>query len=338
MAVDTKQILQRNVPLVGLYVVAIVPIVLWVLFVVSGVQGGAKDSYRFWALQLKQKKTALENISKDIQKDPSSVYTPDHKKKFTNRNEELDKQYGDMIKLVGDRDNALEKWMPALGDVGPGKLPPAPEFQSRLNTAIDGLKKDYADIVIDPTSKTLLLVLDPVAEGTQKKIQKQYWILERVLTALKKGGTVTSSDTVPVRLLSQVEFGQIPQSQGQPGPGQTAKKDPVIPIPVKLILQMSFRDISKVVRELLAQDVVFRLKSLHTELLPFSITKPDLGVTVNADPKPLYEQTIYNATLGQGGVRPADEELVFPEPKLKVTIELEAMDFDMDVINPQPAK
>lgn len=339
MALDPKQVIQKNIVLVVCYVVAVVPVILWVLLVVNGVQGGATGSYKAVANQLRSKKNELEKMKKEIEADPALVFTPEHKKKFLERNEELNRQYDGMIKLVADRDNALEKWLNTLGDVPKDKPPGTNTMQTALNTAMDILRKDYKDIAEDSgPSKTSFLQLETVAEGQQKKLQKQYWILARLLEALKKGGTPSPADPVPVRLLSTVEFGQIQVASSAPGPGGAAPPKPLMTaIPVKIVATMTFRDIPKVCRELLAQDIVFRLKSLHTELLPFSIAKPDVGVMVNADPKPLYESTIYNATLANADKKPADEELWFPEPKLKVTIELDAIDLDMEAIIPPAA-
>ncbi|MEZ0228257.1 MAG: hypothetical protein ACAI25_06505, partial [Planctomycetota bacterium] len=77
MALDPKQLIQKNLPLVVCYVVAVVPIALWVVIVVNGVQGGAKDSYRAAANQLKQKKNELTKLENDIKQDPATVYTPE---------------------------------------------------------------------------------------------------------------------------------------------------------------------------------------------------------------------------------------------------------------------
>ncbi len=336
MALDPKQVIQKNIPLVVCYVVAIVPIVLWVVIVVNGVQGGGTGSYKAASNALRNKKSELSKIEGDIKADPSTVYTPEHKKKFEERNRELDAQYNSMIKLVQDRDNALEKWMPALGDLQKDKVPPTTQMQSVLNTAMDALRKDYKDIAEDPgPAHTSYLQLEMVADGQQKKLQKQYWILTKILEALKKGGTSSSTDTAPVRLLSTVEFP--PVSAWTPPGGPTPAAKPLMTaIPVKLTALMTFRDIPKVCRELLAQEVVFRLKAVHTEMFAFSIAKPEVAVMVNPDAKVLYESTIYNATLPSQDKMPSDEEQWFPEPKLKVTIELEAIDFDMEGIVPAP--
>jgi hypothetical protein len=317
MALDPKQVLQRNIPLVTCYVLALVPVILWVVVVVEGVEGGPKDSYKSVSMTLRSKKAALEGIAKNIQSDASQVYTPDHKK------------------LISDRDLALERWLPAVGELPKDKVPTANQFQTVLNTAVDGLKTTYGDIVVDSTNpaKPFFVALEPVADGTQKKIQKQFWICERILISLKKASTVTPSDATPIRLVSNIEFGT--SGQGNTPPGQA--KPLMAPIPAKITLTMTLKDLPKVLRELLAQDIVFRLKTLHTELLPFSFANPKLQLVVNPDPKPLYEQTIYNATPQSPADVPADLETVFPEPKLKVTIELEAIDFDMDAINPAPA-
>jgi len=338
MALDPKQILQRNIPLVVCYVLTVVPLVLWFVLVASGVEGGSKASYKAESAQLRAKKAQLETISKSITTDPSQVYTPDHLKKLIERNKEIEAQNNKMKDLLRERDTALEKWLPSVGDIGKDKLPPPTDFQSKLTTAIDGLKKEYVDIAIDPSpTKTSYIVFDLVVEGNQKKIQKQFWVVEKILKALKQGGTITPNDPVPVRLLAPIEFGPVVDTHPSGGTGTDKPKPLTAPIPVKLIAQMSMRDVSKVVRELLAQDIVFKLKSLHTELLPFGpITPKDLGSPINADPKPIYELTIYNGTLGLG-MNPVDDELIFPEPKLKVTIEIEAVDFDMNNIDPQPA-
>jgi hypothetical protein len=125
----------------------------------------------------------------------------------------------------------------------------------------------------------------------------------------------------------------------QPGAGGVVvpTKILLVPLPIKITVQASFRDLPKICRELLAQDIVFRLKSVHTELLPFGFANPKLQLIVNADPRPLYEQTIYNCTPQNPGDAQVDWETVFPEPKIKITIELEAIDFDMDAIAPTPA-
>ncbi len=337
MAVDPKQVLQRNVPLIVCYVAAIVPVVLWFVLVESGLKGGKQDSYSYWAGQFKSKKGALDTITKTIDKTKDSpnalerFATPDLKKKLEDRTTELNAQSSSMIKLIGDRDLALERWLATVGELGPGKLPLAAEFQTKLTTAIDELKKEYADLVIDPVAKTVYVSFDPVAEGNQKKIQKEFWVVQNILKALKKAGTASTTDLVPIRLLAPIDFGMgagvAPPDKGKIGPL-------TVGIPAKFVVLMSMRDISKVARELLAQDIVFRLKSLHTELFPFTVTRPELGLTVNLpDGKVLYEQAIYNGTQDQGK-KLDDEELIFPEPKIKVSWEVEAVDFDMDAINP----
>src|SRR5204863_9412382 len=154
------------------YVVAIVPVVLWVLLVVNGVQGGTTGSYRSVATQLRAKKNELQKIEKEIQQEPASVFTPEHQKKFAERNKEYDNQYNAMIKLVQDRDTALEKWLPALGEVPKDKLPSTNEMQSKLNTAMDALRKDFKNIAEDPgPTHTSFLQLELVAEGQQRKLQ-----------------------------------------------------------------------------------------------------------------------------------------------------------------------
>src|SRR5581483_8747117 len=147
MALDAKQVLQKNIALVVCYVLAIVPVVLWFILVVGGVQGGKTNSYASVAATLRSKKKALADIERDIQKDPASVYTPDHKTVLAERNTEIDNQYNQMIKIV----SAREKWFPQFNDTPKDKLPGTNPFQSALNAALDQLRKDYKEIVEDPS-------------------------------------------------------------------------------------------------------------------------------------------------------------------------------------------
>jgi hypothetical protein len=343
MALDPKQVIQKNVPLVVCYVAAIVPVVLWVVMVQMGVKGGRLNSFQQMATMLRGKIAMFRSLSDEINQDKTKVPNADVKKQEDDRTETLKKQYETMVHLIGDRDAELEKWFSDV-PVPPGQKEPAMnDFKTKLNSEMERLKKEFKEIVTDPgpTASVFISLEDPSA-GALKKSQKQFWILNRLLDALKKGGTVAANAPPnaepPVRLIAPVEF----QTANTVGSGGNSKELPkMAPIPVKIVVQMSFRDVPKVLREILAQPIVFRLRSLHTELLPFSFTRPDLSLTVNADPKILYEQTIYTASLAGADKQPKGsdgEESVLPEPKLKVTFELDAIDFDMDVLVPQAAQ
>ena len=81
------------------------------------------------------------------------------------------------------------------------------------------------------------------------------------------------------------------------------------------------------------------MTKLHIELLPFSITKTDKdgfelpGVKINTEsPKGLYDRQIYEGKLLSADKAPTDDEMILPEPRLKVSVEIEALDFDTDAI------
>ena len=63
MALDPKQVLQKNIPLVVCYVAAILPVILWVVLVLQGVQNGGKGSYRAVSMELRSKKKYRSCVS-----------------------------------------------------------------------------------------------------------------------------------------------------------------------------------------------------------------------------------------------------------------------------------
>lgn len=371
MAVDAKAILQQNKVLIGLYVFAIVPIVLWVVLVMNGVEGdmspppkGSKPSFDKAVSDLNRKKGEIASLiarikqmkdaAKDHKTSANPVYTPRHTTEYQKRNDDLKKQYDDMANLVKGRQSKLDSWFPdsKIQDEmknGGLKEPTAGNFKSVFDNEISRLQKEYADLVFDnPTSatKTCFLWQETPTPGALRTFQKKFWIQEQILIAMKK----IAADHGVEQLLDKIDFGT-----GAPPPADP-KGGPrfLTPIPVKVVFKGTFRDIPKVLRELLAQDIAFRVTRVRVELLPFSITKGEKegfeppGLKVNTEAaKAVYDRPIYEAKLKAGQAPPTDEEAILPEPRLKVTIELEALNFEIDSINsasnpvaeaPPPAK
>lgn len=350
MALDAKQIVQRNKALLACYGLAIVPIVLWVLLVVNGVQGAPRgDSYFKVSRELRSKKSALEEMAQRInetqnaEKDKPAqnpVYTPQHKKAFEARNEALVAQHKAMIDLISERDKALEQWFQEFQ--GRSEAPAPGDLEAKIKSEIDKIKTSdrFKDFVVDPSTKSAYLWSEAVAAGNQRSIQKKWWIQERLLNALRDGGGE--------RLLQMVEFPPVQTAPFvAPPAGQAGPPKPFTSgIPVKVVVAVSMRDVPRVCREVLARDIVFKVNKVHVELLPFSITKKaedgfEPPLFVNPNPTPVYEQGIYTAFFKLADKVPADEEAIFPEPRIKLSLELEAVDFDVDAINaaagPPPA-
>lgn len=343
MAVDPKQVIARNKALIVCYVVAIVPIVLWFVLVVGGVQGGATNSYKRVTSELRSKKSDLEGFSRRIDEmlradaehpatDP--VYTEKHRLAYESLNTALKDQQTKLKDVVRARDEALEKWFDPWGTQA---NPPAPgDMDAKINAEIENYKKKYGDFIVDPLNKNLLVWKETVVQGKQREIQKKWWIQDRILTAVAAG------DGKAERIVNSVEFPAAPPPPPAP-PGETPKKPLTSTIPVKFAVLATMRNVPKLTRALLAQDIVFKLVRVKTELAPFAfaIKKGDLGFAepffVNPTPLPLYEQSIYMGTLAGSDKLTGDEEQILPEPRVKVSFELEAVDFDMEAIDPKPA-
>ena len=337
MALDPKQVIARNKALVVVYAIAIVPIPLWFVFVAGGVQGGARDSYKAAANTLRTKKSVLDGFAARIDKmrkspnAPDPVFTQGYIDGLKEQAGKIEAQNTAMIDLVRAADKPLDKWFPQLSwDEKQGE-PPSAAFESRFKEELRNMAsgKDLGEFVTDPALRASLLWGEKETVGTnQRELQKKFWIQERVVKALKSGGAE--------RLYSPVEFPPVAAPSGGTGPNAPPPK-PTRAIPIKATALASFRDVPKILREVLAQDIVFKLVKIHTELHEFSVVNPKFGVRVNPEPKPLYESSVIQGTLPEGGTPPSDEEQVFPEPKIRVTLELEAVDFDMDVIAPPAA-
>jgi hypothetical protein len=345
MALDPKTVLLQNKILIGLYVVALVPVVLWFMLVADGVEGGASPakgpvtSYDGAYSRLRQVQNSLKSYKtqmktmrdeRDGNKPFSNpLYTNKFTEAYSKQNQELDAQNKLMAKLITDSDAPLEKWFsdPKITEqVNAGKDPSPGDFDAVFQSEIGRLTKEYADLVVDPgPTKTSYLWKESVAPGTQRTVQKKFWVQERILMALKKGGAQ--------QLLDRIDLGTT-------APADKTAKALVAPIPAKFIFKASFRDLPNVIRELLVRDIVFRVNKVHTELLPFGFTRKESEgfdkeqpLKVNAETnKSLYDRTIYSGTIVNTKLF-TTEEAILPEPALRVSVEVEALDFDTDAIN-----
>ena len=262
MAVDAKAVLQQNKLLIGLYVVAIVPIVLWVVLVMNGVEGDMANktppSYEKALQQLNQKKSALNgyiariaDMKKKVNaKQPlvNPVYTPKYTAEYQKRNEELKKQFEDMSNLINARDKQLEEWFndPKIQEQVKAKgEPTSSDFDSVFKQEIARLQRDYADLVFDssPINKTCFLWQETTTPTNVHPMQKKFWIQERILMALKKAGAEQLLDKIDFTVTSAPTF---------------SDKGPhfMTPIPARMVFKATFRDLPKIVRELLSQDIL----------------------------------------------------------------------------------
>jgi hypothetical protein len=352
MAVDAKELVQRNKILIVCYVIALIPVILWFVFVGGGVKDGVsrsknieERSFTQVKNELNQKKNALNKLVADIDKmrrgaTDNPVYTPQHITAFKTRNTALDSQYKDMIDLIVSRDKPLERWFDRYKEyetkTGPNDVPPPGNFDSTLKEEIAKLTDSYKDLVFNPLdqTKTCLLWQETVGNGNQRVLMKRYWVQESLISALKHGGAIN--------LLEAITFAQPPLIPS----GPNDKKPLIVPITIHSCFLASFRDVPRIMHEVLAQDIVFRVTKLHCELEKFGYSRgepdgfaPGTRFQVNTDPKPVFEQAIYTGVLVDKTKYSWEQEdkVFLPEPKIRVTLDVEALDFDTDQLAPPAA-
>ncbi len=133
---------------------------------------------------------------------------------------------------------------------------------------------------------------------------------------------------------------------GATTPQAPGAKKPYEMIPVGFGVVMPFRDVPKLVREVLARTIAFRLVRLHVEQMElggpgsaYDRSKEFPGpppFRVNETPKKYFDRFTYEAFFENEGQLPVDaaaEEKLVPEPPVKLEVLLDAYDFDMDVVD-----
>jgi hypothetical protein len=150
---------------------------------------------------------------------------------------------------------------------------------------------------------------------------------------------------------TQILFSMQPGAAGgaPPAPGQpAATKTPYTLFPVTFGVVLSFRDVPKLVREILARPIVFRITKIDVELREFSYDRsqafpgpPPCRIN-DTGAKKYFDQFYYGIVFprnaaNQVPANDAAEEDFIPEPPVKVEIAVDAFDFDMNVIDPPAA-
>lgn len=333
---DTKQILASNKPLLGVYALALVPLPLY--FVLVAPKKGDPDSPRAVAAGENEKtsyggavrklagyQSKIDSLSKRIKNQDAEqpVYTKDHIEFFKRRREAYQAQVGEMQRFLWELDQKLERWFPEFQEkVQPGKEPDRNDYTTHYtNNAIPKLRDRFADLVNTPAG--LMLFDTPPPANQLRTYQKRYWIQEACLDALKTAGAGP--------LLARFEFPVEVATEGKP----------YKLIPARFSFTCSFRNVAKVVRELVAREIPMRVTQLEVEKTDFGgpgspYDQPAIKLQVPRDI--VFRQDAYTGQLDDAADFKGEERLeeYLPEPPVKVSITVEVLDFDVTEPAPPP--
>ena len=356
LALDPKKLAKKNVGLIAIYVAALVPIGLWFVLIAGGVKGGrgkggAPSDPKWQPTSFAEANAALKGVKSSvdglfgkidkIRKSASAdttepVFTAKHEIAFTTRNRDLESQVKQMGGLLGERDRVLESWFDKWKDLEAKKEPPHGDFMDTFKGEVERLGQENPKLTgWDPATKKSQLYseLPPNSSGAIRIWQKRFWIESELVAALKATGEA--------RLGMPIVF-----PAGATTPQAPGAKKPYEMIPVGFGVVMPFRDVPKLVREVLARTIAFRLVRLHVEQMElggpgsaYDRSKEFPGpppFRVNETPKKYFDRFTYEAFFENEGQLPVDaaaEEKLVPEPPVKLEVLLDAYDFDMDVVD-----
>lgn len=324
-AVDPKELLLRNKVMVGAYVLAIVPIVLWFV-VVDGVKG----QYQAATNKLRSSASTAKSMANAIgsENPEERVYTEADVQTLKDRRALYAAELRKLVELVTDADVELEKWFSTFGD----KTPAPADYITEWNKQIGLLTEKYREVVTGPDGTTHVYN-DPPTGDALRAFQKRFWIQEAILEALQQA---SAAGRATVRLAQKVDFPPV-----APGGGARA----VERIPARVTVICPFPSVPLVVRELLARKIPMRVAGLRVVKEPFSYestnplfahygeTKPRFGIDGR---EYVFQQHVYTATLANKGVNTAQEHWI-PEPPVRVELLVESYDINKAALpKPEP--
>ncbi|RMG19024.1 MAG: hypothetical protein D6731_00725 [Planctomycetota bacterium] len=344
--VDPKELARRNVPLILLYVLALVPVVLWFVLVGGGVKGATgrgANSFKSKAALLRrserQIKTLLGKIKAPEEKD--RPFTQAHIQKFKELHEKYAEQLRAMREFIAERDAQLDRWFPDASSTRGlewEKLPKHSDYVTDYNDRINDLVREYRDIVV-PEENVAPRVYRQVPDKRQVRLfQKRFWVQKFLLQALREATAESKkAGREGAKIQEPVRFSELPV--GIPAAGGKEKKPLVEPIGASLSFTCLFRDVPKVVERLLAQPVAMRVLSLKVAKAPFLIEKSDINLRVDGRDA-TFGEAYYTAEFQTHDDFKGEDHLdeYLPEPPISVTIEVEALDFNVKKPAEKPAE
>lgn len=339
--VDPKELAQRNIPLIVLYLVALAALPAWLVVVQGGVVGDsrAKNTVNHALKQLTTKKRTIKGLAGRVTaNDPNDpVYNENFTKYFNERADKLATQTKELGTYLREKDAKLETWFDQFASL---EQPDFNNFKQYWNSqALPGLAEEYKAIVTDPTDpeSTLLHDDEPTSPEKMRFSMKRYWAQKYLLTAIKTGGqhgvvAPGSEERVPARLQDRILITE-PRTRDSGG-----KEKPLVEtFRVNLKFLCSFRDVSRILREVVVQPVPMRIQAFEVTKAPFRIEDRSINLLIDGSEKYFAEnhtqillKKIDDDFKGEDKL----EEYV-PEPPVLMTLEVDVLDFNPP--EPKPA-
>ncbi|MEZ6185937.1 MAG: hypothetical protein R3F62_13120 [Planctomycetota bacterium] len=303
---NPKDLILQNKGLVIVYAVALIPVILYVV-VISGMQEDTAKKLR----DLETKSRTLDGFAKRVDSpDPENpLYTTKDIEQLTRKRELYQQEVASLGEVVKARDEPLER---VFEDFEGKDKVDSDDFNAKLRTRLNALSAEerFGALVTDPEKPDAPLINMEQAEDANgiKKIQKRFWIQEALLDALKKGNAL--------RLASEIEFLPEPQES------EPAYKR----LPARVTFFCAAADIPLVVREVLAQDISFRVVRMRVEKAVWTIRHDFAKQFQIPLDEFVFEKGVYEVQLEEHE-QFGDWTRWVPEPPLKVELEVEAFDF-----------
>jgi hypothetical protein len=353
---DPKDIIARNKVLLGVYVIALLPIVLWVP-VVGRVKGkptagpGEKPADNYEAA--KRALTAASSTTNDYYKrikggeGVEPLYTRTDVERLTARRELYQTQLGALGKIVNDADTELERWFEAFKTTPAGSEPKASDYQTEYARQCALLVETYKPFVTSEAGDATFVFSESPPANDMRKYQKRFWIQEAVLMALQEASKSAgwSPDVQkeldkpenqgralglvkPIRLAARFDFP--PPPAGVMAPAAGTPKPPVEPIPASIVVECPLPRLPLIVRELLARKIPLRVTSVKVDKAPFMFRysqPPGVRLEINGQDG-LFDQDYYTLPNIPDKDLYVSQERWIPEPNVRIEMRLEAFDFN----------
>lgn len=346
--VDPKELAQRNVPLIVLYGAALAAVPAWLVVVKGGVVGDSKTkgTVNHALSELNKKKKSIGSLATRIKaKDANDpVYNENFTKAFEARAKQLNAQSGELGDILRSKDEKLEAWFDRFAGLKGDAEPDHNNFkQYWTSQAIPGLVEEFKDIVTDTTDpeRNLLHDDEPTDRNKMRFAQKRFWAQKYLLTAIKQGAEhkieLIKGTRIPARLQERI---QVTEPRTTSDGGKDKAPPLVTSFRVTLRFLCSFRDLSKIIREVVAQPIPMQIHAFEVSKAPFRIEDREINLLIDGSEKYFAEhhtQILLDEVAAQFKGEDKLEEYV-PEPPVSVALEVDVLDFNPPKPKPKAAE
>lgn len=327
--VDPKDLAKKNAALIAIYVLTILPLVLWYVLVEDGVYGARKDSFIASARQLGSNITNINSMINSINDPETRVYTQRDIDRLNEQHALYRKVIGDLKATLYDKDQALERWFDQYSTLKEGEEPKPNDYITHYNKKIKELTAEFADLVTPEDGGPPNIYRQPPPRNQLRTYQKRYWIQQCVLEAIRDGTEAARKRGEPgAKVVQAIRFTEARKGTGD---GSAALVDR---IPANIVFTCSIRDVPAVIQKLLSQPVAMQITAL--KLVKESFLRDDPEKQVHIDGRGGYFPDVYyTGELETHDKYEGDDKqhVYIPEPSVRLNIDLAVLDFGV----PKPA-